>query len=72
MRDDYISNVKGGRLKRFSAFLADRDWSTTAGVSCVCHKYINYTCMLTSSCVHRWRKGRGYVAAAPPDFRGAP
>ena len=33
MRDDYISNVKGGRLKRFSAFLADRDWSIAGGVS---------------------------------------
>lgn len=33
MRDEYISNVKGGRIKRLSAFLADRDWSATGGVS---------------------------------------
>ena len=35
MRDDYINDVKGGRLKRFSAFLADRDWNA-GGVSCFC------------------------------------
>lgn len=32
MRDNYIKDVKGGRLKRLSAFLADRDWNATAGV----------------------------------------
>ena len=36
MRDDYINNVKGGRLKGFSAFLADRDWNAGGGVSCFC------------------------------------
>ena len=32
MRDNYIKDVKGGRLKRLSAFLADRDWNATASV----------------------------------------
>jgi len=37
VRDDYIKGVKGGKLKRFSAFLADREWNTADGVSvCVC------------------------------------
>ena len=34
MRDDYIKDVKGGKLKRFSAFLADREWNAADGVSC--------------------------------------
>jgi len=41
MRDNYIKDVKGGKLKQFSAFLADREWNAAAGVSicvyvCVC------------------------------------
>ena len=33
MRDNYIKDVKNGKLKRFSAFLADREWSAAGGVS---------------------------------------
>ena len=33
MREEYIKNVKGGRLKRLSAFLGDRDWNAEGGVS---------------------------------------
>lgn len=33
MREEYIKNVKGGRLKRLFAFLADRDWNAEGGVS---------------------------------------
>jgi len=33
MKDNYIKDVKAGRLKRFSAFLADREWNAAGGVS---------------------------------------
>ena len=35
MRDSYIKDVKGGKLKRLSAFLADKEWNAAGGVSCV-------------------------------------
>ncbi|XP_065911825.1 glutathione S-transferase Mu 4-like [Dysidea avara] len=35
MRDSYIKDVKGRKLKRFSAFLADREWNAAGGVTFV-------------------------------------
>ena len=35
MRDSYIKDVKGGKLKRLSAFLADKEWNAAGGVRCV-------------------------------------
>ena len=67
MREEYIKNVKGGRLKRLSAFLGDRDWNAEGGVSfsfaneifmpCIhihIHKstiYIGCVCVCMCSCV---------------------
>lgn len=46
MRDNYIKDVKGGRLKRLSAFLADRDWNAAGGVSCELFVYIQLIVVL--------------------------
>ncbi|XP_065911824.1 glutathione S-transferase Mu 3-like [Dysidea avara] len=35
LRDNYIKDVKGGKLKRFSAFLADREWNAAGGITFV-------------------------------------
>ena len=58
MRDEYIKNVKEGRLKRLSAFLADRDWNAEGGVSfvcarmcCACAYVLVCACMCVYACV---------------------
>ena len=66
MREEYIKNVKGGRLKRLSAFLGDRDWNAEGGVSCSfasgifmpcnamhTHTQVNYLHMLITCNIRR-------------------
>ena len=48
MRDSYIKDVKGRKLRRFSAFLADREWNAAGGVSYACCMFV---CVCACVCV---------------------